>query len=140
MIALRANEPSDVLALVQIWARAVDASHNFLTAGDRAAIEPLVVDYVRTAGLLVATIDDLPVGFMGITGQNIDSLFIDPSAQGKGIGRLLTEQVGRPATVDVNEQNEVATAFYRHLGFEKIGRSPTDGDGRPYPLLHLRAD
>ncbi|MGG2473877.1 acetyltransferase, partial [Rhizobium sp. BR5] len=28
--------------------------------------------------------------------------------------------------------------FYRRLGFEPTGRSDLDGQGRPYPLVHLR--
>ena len=39
--------------------------------------------------------------------------------------------------VDVNEQNEPALGFYRHLGFAVVGRSALDGQGRPYPLLHM---
>jgi putative acetyltransferase len=41
-------------------------------------------------------------------------------------------------TVDVNEQNTYAAAWYLRRGFVTIGRSETDADGRPYPLLHLR--
>jgi putative acetyltransferase len=40
--------------------------------------------------------------------------------------------------VDVNEQNEQAVGFYRHLGFEVEGRSSVDGLGLPFPLLHMR--
>jgi putative acetyltransferase len=39
--------------------------------------------------------------------------------------------------VDVNEQNPDAVGFYQHLGFNVIGRSPLDGQGNPFPLLHL---
>lgn len=138
MISLRQSESSDAEALLQVWRDAVDASHDFLSADDRAAIDPLVADYVRSASLLVATVEGVPVAFMGVSGRNIDSLFIAPHAQGRGVGRKMIEQVGRPATVDVNEQNGHAVEFYRHLGFEIVGRSETDGDGRPYPLLHLR--
>lgn len=137
-ISLRPSEPSD--DLLRIWRNAVDSSHRFLAPEDRAAIDPLVADYVSTARLLVATRNGTPVAFMGVTGQNIDSLFVDPSAWGLGIGRLMTDTVSRPATVDVNEQNIVAIAFYRHLGFEVTGRSEVDDQGRPYPLLHLRRD
>ncbi len=42
-----------------------------------------------------------------------------------------------PSRVDVNEQNEQALGFYQHLGFSVIGRSPLDGQGKPYPLLHM---
>jgi putative acetyltransferase len=123
-----------------VWRNAVDASHDFLSTEDRADIDPMVADYVGSADLTVATLHGLPVAFMGVTRNTIDSLFIDPRGQGLGIGRLLVECVARPTMVDVNEQNEAGLAFYRHLGFEVVGRSETDGDGRPYPLLQLRRD
>src|SRR5690242_11060226 len=138
MIEVRPSHIGDADALLRIWCRSVDATHHFLAPGDRAEIEPLVADYVRDAELLVATLDGVPVGFMGVTGQNIDSLFLDPDALGLGIGRLLADHVPRPTTVDVNEQNEAAVAFYRRVGFEVTGRSDTDDEGRPYPLLHMR--
>ena len=140
MIEMRPSQPDDAADLLRIWCDSVDATHHFLSAEDRASIEPLVADYVREASLLVATKDGRPVGFMGVTGQNIDSLFLAPEAHGIGIGRLLTERVPRPTTVEVNEQNEGAVAFYRRMGFAQTGRSPTDEDGRPYPLLHMRRD
>jgi putative acetyltransferase len=41
-------------------------------------------------------------------------------------------------TVDVNEQNVGAVAFYRRIGFEVEGRSEVDSTGKPFPLLHMR--
>ena len=138
MIEFRQSRPSDADDLLMVWRGAVYSSHDFLKSEDRAAIEPLVADYVRTAPLMVASLNGSPVAFMGVSGHHIDSLFVDPKAQGLGIGRMMTERVALPATVDVNEQNEAAIAFYRHLGFVVTGRSPLDDQGRPYPLLHLR--
>lgn len=40
-------------------------------------------------------------------------------------------------SVDVNEQNPQAVGFYLHYGFVQTGRSPLDGEGRPFPLLHM---
>lgn len=40
--------------------------------------------------------------------------------------------------VDVNEQNPDAVGFYRRMGFEIVGRLPLDGQGRPFPVLHMR--
>lgn len=56
------------------------------------------------------------------------------------MGRLLVaDAIHRlgATRVDVNEQNEQALGFYRRLGFEVVGRSALDGQGRPYPLLHM---
>ena len=41
-------------------------------------------------------------------------------------------------TLDVNEQNPLAAGFYERAGFVVVGRSPVDGAGRPFPLLHMR--
>jgi len=67
-------------------------------------------------------------------------LFLDPAHMGKGIGRQLLDyaiaEMGA-RTVDVNEQNPNALAFYKHCGFTVTGRSPVDGMGKPYPLIHM---
>ena len=138
MIDFRSSRPEDADALLRIWCDSVDATHHFLAPADRAAIEPLVAHYVRTAPLLVAWRASDPVGFMGVSDHNIDSLFLAPDARGRGIGRALAERVARPTTVAVNEQNEAAVGFYRRMGFERTGRSELDEDGRPYPLLYMR--
>lgn len=39
--------------------------------------------------------------------------------------------------VDVNEQNSGACGVYLNRGFAQVGRDKLDGDGRPYPMLHL---
>jgi len=99
-------------------------------------------DYLPSAKLVVAAnSDDVPVAFLGGSGDEIESLFVDPSVYGQGVGRLLVEDFasGREGQlrVDVNQQNAGARIFYERLGFRIDGRSPNDGEGRPYPLLHL---
>ena len=46
-------------------------------------------------------------------------------------------QIEEVNKVDVNEQNPQALGFYQHYGFEVIDRSPLDGSGKPYPILHM---
>ena len=79
-------------------------------------------------------------GFCGVHDGNIEMLFIAPEARGSGVGRLLVAYaINRQGArrVDVNEQNAQALGFYQHLGFGVTGRSPLDGQGKPYPLLHM---
>ncbi len=78
---------------------------------------------------------------MLLDGSHMEALFVDPAHHGAGVGRRLVEAaLGRhpDLSTDVNEQNEAAAEFYERLGFERCGRSALDGQGRPYPLIHLR--
>ena len=38
----------------------------------------------------------------------------------------------------MNEQNPQGVGFYLHMGFEQTGRSELDGEGNPFPLLHMK--
>jgi len=81
------------------------------------------------------------LGFLAPDAGEIHMLFVAPEAQGRGVGTTLLEEVTSRFGVlhlDVNEQNPTARAFYGARGFVRVGRSDTDGQGRPFPLLHLR--
>jgi putative acetyltransferase len=80
------------------------------------------------------------MGFMAMDGAAIDALFVDGAVHGQGYGTMLVEHalaMEPKLTVDANEQASNAVDFYLRRGFRIIGRSPTDGEGRPYPLVHL---
>ncbi|MBP6685369.1 MAG: GNAT family N-acetyltransferase [Leucobacter sp.] len=128
-------------ALVEIWRSAVRATHDFLPASDFERIESnLAANYFPAVTLVVAELDGLPVGFAGVADGGLEMLFVHDSARGRGVGSvLLAEAVARLGVtrVDVNEQNPAAHGFYLSRGFREVGRSELDGDGRPFPLLHL---
>ncbi|HEY4145068.1 GNAT family N-acetyltransferase, partial [Pinirhizobacter sp.] len=81
------------------------------------------------------------LGFVSLNGRKVEALFVDPSHMGKGAGRHLLQHAralkGSPLILDVNEQNPTALAFYQKQGFSVTGRSPVDGMGLAFPLLHL---
>jgi hypothetical protein len=70
---------------------------------------------------------------------------VEETGGGRAVGVMICggEGFGNPVhvfgatTLDVNEQNPQAVGFYLHQGFRITGRSPLDGLGKPYPLLHL---
>lgn len=142
MIKLRPSRPEDGARVVEIWAAAVDATHDFLTPEDRAAIGREVEGFLPSASMTLAVDDrDRPLGFMLIDDGHMEALFIDPAHRGAGVGAIMIDYalaVHPSLTTDVNEQNAQAVGFYEHMGFERTGRSELDGQGRPYPLIHLR--
>lgn len=78
---------------------------------------------------------------MYLDNGQLEALFVDPTCHGRGIGKSLVQValvVALNLTTDVNEQNIGALAFYEAIGFERTARSEFDGQGRPYPLVHLR--
>jgi putative acetyltransferase len=141
-MAFREASADDQARLFDIWHGAVLATHHFLSAAQRAEIADAVRDqYLPSADLMVFVDDtDRPLGFMGCTGNNIDALFVDPAAHGQGIGKRFIERVQAEhstVTVQVNEQQPQAHAFYRRCGFVDVRRDPTDDAGRPFPIVHL---
>lgn len=142
MLEFRPSTIHDLAGVMNIWRAAVDATHDFLAPDDRYAIEVELLTFFPQVTLLLAVDDsDALLGFMFLHEDHLEALFIHPDQHGRGIGRAFVEEAlsGRHSlTLDVNEQNPRALGFYEHLGFERIGRSAHDGQGRPYPIIHLR--
>ena len=142
---IRLGRAGDFDGLVALWERSVRATHRFLSVEDIVELRPQVRDALRHDELdlwVLADADDTPMGFLGLAGNDISALFLDPAARNRGAGRRLIAHAQSlregELTVDVNEQNPAAIGFYEALGFVVVGRSPLDDEGRPFPLLHMR--
>ena len=141
---IRKAATTDRDALFDIWLRSVRATHTFLSEEEIQNLIPAVREYLASTGtqFWVLTGDgEAVVGFMGLSGSRMESLFLRPDAFRRGYGRTLVKHAQAlhgDITVDVNEQNEQARAFYEACGFVVEGRSDVDDAGRPFPLLHLR--
>lgn len=140
---VRPATPDDHATLLRVWRRAVEATHHFLTASDVDFYEQAVASYLpRMTDLRVVDgPDGRPAGFVAQDDGEIHMLFVDPAVHGQGLGTRLLDDVAAAHPVlrlDVNEQNESGRRFHAARGFVEVGRSPLDGEGRPFPLLHLR--
>ncbi|WP_058909758.1 acetyltransferase [Entomohabitans teleogrylli] len=139
-IQIRAASRDDDDRLIALWQRSVTATHLFLTPEDIDGLAPVVSSSLPLLNVYVAEDSSVISGFIAMDGEKIEMLFIDDCARGKGIGRLLLDFARRQSPqlkVDVNEQNPQARGFYEHYGFHIIGRSSCDGQGNPFPLLHM---
>ncbi|QCP57900.1 acetyltransferase [Pantoea sp. SO10] len=143
MKGIYSAQRSDFEAITTVWEASVRATHHFLQDADIRALRPLVREqYLPMVELRVYRDEQQNiVGFLGVADNRLEMLFVAPQVFGLGIGKQLLrfaiEQMN-VTELDVNEQNPQALGFYQHQGFVITGRSPLDGQGNPFPLLHLR--
>lgn len=135
--------PSQYERLVEVWESSVRATHHFLQESDIAALRPLLLNTYLPNLKVVIACDNAGIihGFLGVDENRIEMLFVDDASRGKGVGKLLLKYAidhFGANEVDVNEQNPQGVAFYRYMGFVQIGRSERDGQGNPFPLLHMK--
>ena len=145
---VRPARPEDRGRLLELWERSVRATHHFLKEGDVVALRPLVAEALASDALawwvLAPQADGDPIGFLGVSPGTIEALFLDPGHLRRGGGATLVAHAQGLSEgtllVDVNEQNDAAIRFYEAQGFRVIARSPTDGGGRPFPILHMKRE
>ena len=133
----------DYPELSELWEASVRSTHHFLSAEDIQYYKPLVqnVYFPAVQLYIIKNKDNRISGFLGLSDNLIEMLFIHPDEQGKGYGKTLLEFAVNERgfrKVDVNEQNEQAFRFYRNRGFEVISRDETDAQGKPFPILHMQ--
>lgn len=133
-------DPAIIGQLMLVWESAVRASHAFLSEQDIVGLRPVVFEALGIVDIWAIRQGGLIRGFCGLHDDKLEMLFVHAQAQRKGMGRTLFRQAIRRGVVrlDVNEQNPKAVEFYRRMGFEEVGRSAVDGQGNPFPLLHMR--
>ncbi|AZZ91266.1 acetyltransferase [Hahella sp. KA22] len=141
-LRLRHVDADEYPEIIKVWESSVRATHDFLSEEDIQFFKPLILnEYLKAVNLRCAkNADGKILGFVGVADKNIEMLFVTAEARGTGVGRrLLTYAVDElhAVKVDVNEQNPQAVGFYERFGFCIVGRSPTDGMGKPFPLLHM---
>ncbi len=129
-------------SLTALWEASVCATHHFLREADIENLKPYVTEGLAgIRHLYVAADTDAPTAFIGIQDEKIEMLFVSPQHLRKGIGKRLVDMAVRnhgAVFVDVNEQNPDARAFYENLGFVESGRTETDGQGNPFPIIEMR--
>lgn len=133
--------PADYPRVVEVWEASVRATHHFVEEADILFFKPIIGDALQHIKLAaMRDSEGQVVGFVGVSGEIVEMLFVHPDWRGLGIGKKLliyAIETWGIKRLDVNEQNEQAVGFYLHFGFEIESRSELDGFGKPYPILHL---
>lgn len=141
MIKIEKVKKENYRKLLEVWEASVRATHDFITEEDIEQFKPMIIEHAfPSVELRVAIKNNNILGFIGISNSNVEMLFVDPLHFKKGIGKTLLQYAIKELSakkVDVNEQNPEAYKFYKHMGFKVVSRSPLDGQGKPFPILHL---
>ena len=129
---IRKFENLDLDAVMQIWLQANLDAHAFLPASFWEAHFEIVRDMLPQAELYVHE-NEAPRqidGFIGLTENHIEGIFVAESARSKGVGKSLLEYAKscKPyLTLSVYQKNERALAFYRREQFV-VQSEGIDGD------------
>ncbi|MGO3741367.1 GNAT family N-acetyltransferase [Kerstersia sp.] len=141
-IHIRAYEAADLPCLSAIWFEASRRVHGFLGEARLAAQRQLIEDsYLPKAETWVACQAGQAVGFIGLLDNFIGGLFVDPAAQGGGVGQALMAHALRlkgPLELEVYAANTQALRFYQRLGCAETGRQAEDSEGLPFAVVQLR--
>ena len=135
---------ADYPEIIAVWEASVRATHHFLTEDDIQFYKLLILnEYLDLVAVYCTKENDKITGFLGLSDDMVQMLFIHPDARGMGIGKQLLQYAiynKGIKKVDVNEQNTQAVGFYQHLGFVIKDRLPVDGAGKPYPILSMELE
>ena len=119
---IRKFENLNLDAVMQIWLQANLDAHAFIPASFWEAHFEIVRDMLPQAELYVHE-NEAPRqidGFIGLTENHIEGIFVAESARSKGVGKSLLEYAKscKPyLTLSVYQKNERALAFYRREQF-----------------------
>lgn len=140
------NEPSSYPELLEIWEASVRATHDFLTEEKILEIRQIIIEgevFSQVDLYIFQSVEGLKMGFLGLSLEKIEMLFIHPDFRGLGIGKHLTQFAiiqKKITKVEVNEQNHQAVNFYKKMGFKVVNRKPLDDLGNPFPILQLEVE
>ena len=129
---IRKFETQDLGTVMQIWLHGNLNAHAFIAASFWRGHFEMVRDLLRQAELYVHE-NEAPRqidGFIGLTENHIEGIFVAKAARSKGIGKALLDYVKsrRPRLdLSVYQKNERALAFYRREQFV-VQSEGIDGD------------
>ena len=115
-------EARDLAAVMQIWLHGNLDAHAFIPVSFWTGHFEMVRDLLPQAELYVHEDKDTQQidGFIGLTENHIEGIFVAESARSKGVGKSLLEYAKsrKPRlTLSVYQKNERALAFYRREQF-----------------------
>lgn len=139
---IRKLRKADINSVAEIWLDANRKAHAFIPASYWERNFASVKEKLPQAEVYVYETDQGIQGFLGLSGEYIEGLFVSEEAQAHGIGKCLLDDAKdrKPALrLNVYQKNMRAIRFYQREGFQ-IQREGLDAaTGEPdYEMLWQR--
>ena len=125
---IRPLQKADIDRIADIWLDTNCKAHAFIPASYWERNFASVKEMLPQAEVYVYETDQGIQGFLGLSGEYIEGIFVSEEAQSRGIGKLLLNHAkDRKSALRLNvyQKNVRAIRFYRREGFQ-IRRSGLD--------------
>lgn len=140
---IRRYRERDLEQLVSAWESASRVAHDFLDeAFLEAERERIRNVYLPASETWVWEEGGRVIGFVSLLGNEVGGIFVDPTAQRRGVGRALMDHARNrrgSLELDVFEKNTIGRSFYARYGFTEIARSTHEETGEVALRLRYEA-
>lgn len=120
---IRKFNETDIDTVMFIWLNSNLEAHNFIDPDYWKGCFDSVKMMISRTEVYVSEICGAVNGFIGITDNYINGLFVDKSAREEGIGSELLNYVKKDRSklyLDVYKKNILAVKFYKNHGFKIV--------------------
>ena len=118
---IRKLQKADIDRVADIWLDANLKAHSFIPAQYWKSNFEFVKEALPQAEVYVYENENEIQGFIGLSSEHIEGIFVSGEKQSQGIGKLLLDHVKdrKPRLLlNVYKQNTRAMSFYQREGFE----------------------
>lgn len=141
---IRKLRDSDVPAVMHIWLASNLEAHSFIPASYWTGSSEAVSHALPQAEVYVCESGETRqvIGFVGLSGEYVEGLFVRADMRGRGVGRQLLDyakSLRQALRLHVYLKNRRALAFYRREGFAAEAESTDEATGERELLMAWRA-
>lgn len=129
---IREFKIDDLDAVMSIWLKSNIAAHDFILESYWQKNYELVKKLLPDAAISVYEEGRLISGFIGISDEYINGIFVDPTRQSQGIGKALLKHAKKPCeelSLQVYKKNTRAIQFYLREGFSILKEQIDENTG-----------